>query len=154
MNLLNVSFGIYAFMPLGWLFMAFVILLECFGITRMLTPRWKDKRIYIRTTLTNAISGIVGIVASMILNGGWYLVVWFPWVSSNEVDLSQGLDHLRPLIIYYFAAFLLTLIIEVNLNVLFFHKYYTVKKIVVATLLANTLGYAVGSLVLYSYSFR
>lgn len=154
MNLLNISFGIYAFMPQGWLFMAFIILLECLIIARMLTPKWTGKRIYIWTTLANAISGVAGIVISMILNGGWYLVVWFPWVSSNEVDISHGLDHLQPLIIYYFAAFLLTLIIEVNLNVLFLHRLHTVKKIVLATFFANTFSYAAGSLVLYSYSFR
>lgn len=141
-------------MPQGWLFMIFVIFFECFIITRILLPKWTDKIIYVRTALTNIISGIVGIVISMILNGGWYLVVWFPWVSSNEVDLSQKEQQLQPLIIYYAAAFLLTLMIEISTNILFLSKYYSVKKIVSATVIANIFSYAVGSLALYSYSFR
>lgn len=153
MDLINVSFGIYAFMPLGWLFMAFIILFECFIITRMLLPKWTDKRIFIFTSLTNLISGIIGIAISMILNGGWYLVVWFPWVSNNEIDLSQH-DQLQPLIVYYLAAFFLTLLIEISTNSIFLGKYFSIKKIIATTLLANILSYAVGSLVLYSYSFR
>ena len=33
---LNVSFGIYAFLPMGWLFMAFIILGEAFLMSRYL----------------------------------------------------------------------------------------------------------------------
>ena len=153
MDLLIVSFGIFAFMPLGWLFMAFVILFECLIITRMLLPKWIDKKVFICTTLSNVISGIIGMIISLKLNGGWYLVVWFPWVSDNEVDLSQE-GQLKPMIIYYLAAFFLTLLIEMSTNSPFLGRNYSVRKILVATLVANILSYAVGSLVLYSYSFN
>src|SRR6478609_5035363 len=109
MTLLDVSFGIFAFMPQGWLFMAFVIVLECLVMTRLLLPKWYNKRIYGVTTLTNVISGLTGILISMILNGGWYLVVWFPWVSSNEINPSDK-EALKALIIFYALAFVLTLI--------------------------------------------
>ena len=89
MTLLDVSFGIFAFMPEGWLFMAFIILIECFTMTRILLPKAFDKRIFLVTTLTNVISGVVGIFISMVLNGGWWLVVWLPWVSRHEIHLSQ-----------------------------------------------------------------
>jgi len=89
MILLDVIFGIFAFLPQGWLFMAFVILIVCVIMTKILKKNWFDKRIYGIAALTNVISGIVGIVISMILNGGWYLVVWFPRVSSNEINLSN-----------------------------------------------------------------
>src|SRR5687768_13872634 len=86
---LNVSFGIYAFLPLGWIFMAFVILIECVGNTEFLIGETFNKKIWISTTIINVSSGLIGIISSMILNGGWWLVLWMPWVSDNEVDLSN-----------------------------------------------------------------
>jgi hypothetical protein len=43
MTLLDVSFGIFAFLPQGWLFMAFVIIMECLAMTRLLLSKWFDK---------------------------------------------------------------------------------------------------------------
>lgn len=152
MILLDVSFGIFAFLPQGWLFMAFVILIECVIMTKILKENWFDKRIYGIATLTNVISGIVGIVISMILNGGWYLVVWFPWVSSNEINLSNR-ESLKALIFFYALAFILSIIIESLINWLFLRKRFKTKQILTTTLIANIASYAIGTIVLYSYSF-
>ena len=81
---LDVSFGIFALMPLGWLFMVFVIGIECVVLTKFLKHQWFNKRIYGVATLTNIISGITGIIISIKINGGWWLVVWFPWVRENK----------------------------------------------------------------------
>jgi hypothetical protein len=153
MILLDVSFGIFAFLPQGWLFMAFVILIECVIMTKVLNQNWFEKKIYGITALTNVISGITGIIISMILNGGWYLVVWFPWVSSNEINPSKS-ESLRALIIFYICAFILTIIIETIINWLFLRKRFETKRILIATLIANIASYAIGTIVLYSYSFR
>ena len=153
MALLNVSFGIYAFMPLGWLFMAFITILECLTMTRLLLPVWRNKRIYGFTVLTNVVSGLFGIVASMILNGGWYLVVWLPWVSKHEVNIKDKED-LNAMLIYYAAAFVLTLLIETIINVFALHKQYAIGKIIRATIITNVISYLIGSLALYSYSFN
>lgn len=152
MILLNVSFGIFAFLPQGWIFMAFVILIECLILTKVFNQTWFNKKIYGVTALTNVISGIVGIVISMILNGGWYLVVWFPWVSSNEITISNK-ESLNGLIIFYLCAFLLTIILETLTNWLFLRKIYKIKQILLTTLIANVISYAIGTIVLYSYSF-
>jgi len=133
--------------------MAFVILIECLTMTRVLLPRAFDKRIFIVTALTNVVSGAAGIFISMALNGGWWLVVWLPWVSSNEIDLSIK-GELKTLIIYYAMAFVLTLIIETIINVPLLSRHYSTKKIIKATLIANILSYAAGTLVLYSISFH
>ena len=154
MTLLNVSFGIFAFMPLGWLFMAFVIIIECLTLTRFLNNKWYDKIIYRTATITNIISGIIGIIISMVLNGGWWLVVWFPWVSAHDVYTPGETPDLTSLYIYYAGAFVLTLIIETTVNILFLRKHYPTKKILLATLLTNIISYAVGTIVLYSYSFN
>ena len=153
MCLLDVSFGIFAFMPQGWLFMLFVIILECLVMARTLSGRWSDLRIYGVAALTNIISGIIGILISTELNGGWYLVVWFPWVSRNEVN-PHDKEDLKGLVIYYALAFILTLIIETIINVLLLRKRYTSRRIIKATVVANILSYAVGTIVLYSYSFH
>jgi len=86
---LNVSFGIYAFLPMGWLFMAGIILGEAFLMSRYLVRKKFDKKIYLSATVSNIISGAVGIISTLALNGGWWLVVWFPWVSSHEVDIHS-----------------------------------------------------------------
>lgn len=152
MILLDVSFGIFAFLPQGWIFMVFVIILECLAMTRLLLPKWFDNKIYKIAALSNIISGLTGIIISMIVNGGWYLVVWFPWVSSNEINLSHK-GALKELMFFYVLAFVLTLIIETIINVLFLRNHYSNQKIIRATFIANILSYAVGSIVLYSYSF-
>ncbi|RTQ45704.1 hypothetical protein EJV47_24780 [Hymenobacter gummosus] len=150
--LLNVSFGIFAFMPQGWLFMAAVILLEGLLLARLLTGHWVDKQFRLLALYTNAVSGVVGILASMKLNGGWWLVVWFPWVSNNEIDLSQP-NAARFLALYYAAAFILTLVLEALFNVWFLRRDYPRRRVLTATLLANVVSYAIGSAVLYAYSF-
>lgn len=152
MILLDVSFGIFAFLPQGWLFMAFVILMESVIMSKILNGRWFNKRTYAVTSLTNLVSGTVGIITTLILNGGWFLVVWFPWVSCNEIDISKK-RYLRELIMFYIAAFILSVIIELIINGLFFRKLFGVKQTVRATFIVNIISYIIGSFVLYSYSF-
>lgn len=149
---LDVSFGIFAFLPQGWVFMAFVIFCECYLISKLLTAKWVNKRIYWVVAGSNITSGLVGIVTSMLLNGGWYLVVWFPWVSSHEINIHNK-EALRALVIFYLVAFVVSIAIETIFNLLFLKKDYMVKKIIWATVIANIVTYLVGTLVLYSYSF-
>ncbi|HPD94637.1 MAG TPA: hypothetical protein PLA24_01980 [Tenuifilaceae bacterium] len=148
---LDVSFGIFAFLPQGWIFMAFVIFCECYLISKLLTAKWVNKRIYWVVAGSNITSGLVGIVTSMLLNGGWYLVVWFPWVSSHEINIHNK-ESLRALVIFYLVAFVVSIAIETIFNLLFLKKVYMVKRIIWATVIANIVTYLVGTLVLYSYS--
>lgn len=155
MTLLNVSFGILAFLPQGWLFMAFIILIESLLLSKFLSHKWFKKRIYGIVTFSNVVSGVIGIIISLILNGGWWLVVWFPWVSNNEVFYfsDNSSEVLKWLAVYYLCAFILTIILETITNWLFLKKQYKTEKILKATLLVNIISYAIGSIVLYSYSF-
>ena len=70
------------------------------------------------------ISGITGIILTLILNGGWWLVVWFPWVGSHEIDLSVP-NALWGLSLFYLAAFVLSVLIEVTVNWLNLKRTYT-----------------------------
>jgi len=147
---LNVSFGIYAFMPQGWIFMAVIILIECLGFSKLLTNTWKNSKIYSTILISNIISGIIGIIGSMMLNGGWWLVVWFPWVSSHEV---RGDKAIKYLIIFYLIAFVLTILIESIINIARLQKMYAHKEIFFKTLIINIVSYLVGSLAMYSFTF-
>ncbi len=80
------------------------------------------------------------------------MVVWFPWVGSNEIDLLDK-ENIYGLIVFYLLAFILTIIIETFTNWMFFRKLYTAKLILISTLIANIVSYAIGTIVLYSYSF-
>ncbi len=106
-----------------------------------------NKRIYISAAVSNIVSGAIGIIASLALNGGWWLVVWFPWVSSHEVDVHDT-TQLWFLIIYYFVALILSIFIEVFVNNLFLRKQYKFKKILNASLIANAFSYALGAIII------
>ena len=145
--LLNVSFGIYAFLPMGWLFMAFIIVGEAFLMSKYLIQQKFNNRIWCSAAISNIVSGVIGIITTMILNGGWWLVVWFPWVSSHEVNI-QNFNQLLFLIVYYFAAMILSVLIELLVNHLILKKEYPFKKTLNATLIANAFSYFVGALLI------
>ena len=144
---LNVSFGIYAFLPMGWLFMAFVILGEGFLMSRYLIKKKFNKRIYLTAALSNIVSGAVGIITTLALNGGWWLVVWFPWVSKHEVDVRDP-QSLRTLVLFYAAALILSVLIELLVNHLMLQKRYPFKKTLHATLIANAFSYVLGAVLI------
>ncbi len=144
---LNVSFGIYAFLPMGWLFMAFIILSEAFLMSRYLVRKKFDKKIYLSATVSNIVSGALGIMTTMALNGGWWLVVWFPWVSSHEVDIHSRQETLA-LALYYLVALILSVLIELLANHLLLRKQYSFKKTLQATLIANAFSYILGAVLI------
>ena len=144
---LNVSFGIYAFLPMGWLFMAFVMLGEGFLMSWRLIRKKFNKRIYLTAALSNIISGAVGIITTLELNGGWWLVVWFPWVSKHEVDIHDP-QSLRTLVLFYAAALILSVLIELLVNHLMLRKRYPFKKTLHATLIANAFSYILGAVLI------
>ena len=144
---LNVSFGIYAFLPMGWLFMAFVILGEAFLMSRDLIGKKFDKKIYLTAAVSNIVSGAVGIITTMALNGGWWLVVWFPWVSKHEVDIHDP-QGLWGLIVYYAVALILSVLIELLVNHLMLQKRYPFRKTLHATLIANAFSYILGAVLI------
>ena len=144
---LNVSFGIYAFLPMGWLFMAFIILGEAFLMSRYLVRKKFDKKIYLSATVSNIVSGALGIITTMAVNGGWWLVVWFPWVSSHEADIHSRQEALA-LVIYYIVALILSVLIELLVNHLMLRKQYPFKRTFRATLIANAFSYILGAVLI------
>lgn len=134
-------------MPQGWVFMLLIILLEACVMSRVLLKQWLSNDIFTSTLASNLASGIVGIVISMILTGGWWLVVWFPWVSSHEVDIHNSMALLG-LIAYYVVAMVLSVLIEWGLNHVILRKKYPARSILNATLWANAASYALGAVLI------
>ena len=149
---LNVSFGIFAFLPMGWLFMAFIILGEGFLMSRYLIRKKFDKKIYLTATVSNIVSGVIGIITTLELNGGWWLVVWFPWVSKHEVDIHDP-QSLGALVLYYVSALILSVLIELLVNHLMLRKRYPFKKTLHATLIANAFSYVLGAVLIVLLCF-
>jgi hypothetical protein len=119
---------------------------------RAMCKRILNGRITAIVFLANTISGLFGLIITLILNGGWWLVVWFPWVSSHEVDFSLP-NALTGFIIYYIVAFVLSVVIELLINYSMLGKIYPAKKIFRTTLLANLASYFLGSIIIYSLGF-
>lgn len=115
----NVSFGILVVTPFGWLLMALVICLEALILSKVLRGVYWQGRIALASLVTNAISGICGVVISHLHNGGWWMVVWVPWVSANEV----GAGNLSGFIPFALVTCILSLAIESGTNLLLLRGY-------------------------------
>jgi hypothetical protein len=139
-------------MPQGWMIMILIMMLESIITSELLCKRILEGRITATVVLANIISGLFGIIITLILNGGWWLVVWFPWVSSHEIDFSLP-NLLTGFIIYYIVAFVLSVVIELLINYSMLGKIYPAKKIFRTTLLANLASYLFGSIIIYSLGF-
>ena len=151
MPLLNASFGKYASMPMGWIFMASIAILEAVIMSQILSRKSLNIRIIAPVILSNIISGAIGAVVSKAINEGWMLVVWFPWVSDAEVDTANP-ESLYHLIVYFIAAFLATVLIEVLINGMLM-KRRGFKHVARATVISNVVSYLIGCFILYTYSF-
>lgn len=150
MTLLNATFGFLIAEPLGWLIMLSVTAIECLVMSKILDKSWNSFDIYFKTIFANFTSGIVGFILSIGISKGWWLVVWFPWVSSNEVD--ENLLHY--FIIYYLAALLLTIIVETLVFLIAYRKRYSIISIIFASTVVNLFSYFTFSGIIYLYSFR
>lgn len=134
-------------MPQGWVFMLLIILLEACIMSRVLLKKWLENGVFVSALVANGVSGIVGIVISMLLTGGWWLVVWFPWVSSNEVNVHK-LSAVLGLLACYVVAMVLSVLIEWGVNHLMLRKTYSAREILKATLLANAVSYSLGAVLI------
>jgi len=146
----NVSFGIYALMPHGWAFMVAIILLEIAVTSRVLTGVWWKKEMAWPVTAANVASGALGFGASLFLNGGWWLVVWMPWVSPHEVNLETQITVIS---LYYLGAFVVSVATEAFVEHLMLRRAFGGRKVWLACVSGNAASYLLGGLLLYSWSF-
>lgn len=152
MTLLSASFGKYASAPMGWFFMLGVVLIEILIMSKILSSRRHIiLGVITATTISNIVSGAVGALISKTINNGWMLVIWFPWVSSNEVDTNNP-ESLFNFVVFFIASLATTIIIEVLLNWLMLRK-RGFKPVMRATIVSNVISTIIACFLLYSYSF-
>jgi len=106
--LANVSFGILAFTPIGLGLMLAVIAIEAVLLHRFGGTTATTRRLFLVSAVANGVSGAVGFAVSIWLNGGWWLVVWVPWVTANEAVRTQWPE----LTAYMAVAFFASIVIE------------------------------------------
>lgn len=152
MPLLNTYFGKYASLPMGWFLMAILVAIEIIVMSQALKGMYFNGRVAGSALLSNAISGLAGALTTRSINEGMMLVVWFPWVSSHEVDVTSD-EGLITLIFYYAIAFVATIFIELLVNYLILKKRHGFKEVMRATVIANVVSFLIGTFILYTYSF-
>lgn len=120
-------------------------------MSKILSYKHTSFSVVIATIISNIASGAVGAVTSSTINNGWMLVVWFPWVSSHEVDTDNP-ESLFNFIVYFVVALVATILIELLLNWLMLRK-RGFKPVMRATIVSNVISTIIACFLLYSYSF-
>jgi hypothetical protein len=152
MLLYTASFGKYASHPLGWSVFLLVIIAEGIIMSQFLENKKFEARIMLPCCVSNIVSAVAGALLSKVVNNGWMLVVWFPWVSSVDIDLNNS-ESFITFVTTLVGAFIFTVIIEVILNWMMM-KSRGFKRVMSATVLANVISYVVACFFLYAYSFN
>lgn len=135
--LANVSFGLLAATPIGWLLMALVIGLESILLSWLIDRRAFSLRMARVVLLANAVSGVAGVLFSLALNRGWWLVVWVPWVRPSDIAERQ----LPKLGAYLLGAFALSVLLEAPI-IRMAARSKPLVAVLIAVLIANALSSA------------
>ena len=136
---------------MGWILMLLVVIAEIIIVSKFLSRQTFNPRIMLPVVVSNIVSGALGAIISKLLNGGWMLVVWFPWVSSIEVN-TEDTETLLAFVVYLVASFVGTVLVEVLVNGRLM-KSRGFKQVMHATIIANVVTYVLACFALYSYSF-
>ena len=150
---LNVSMIILIFMPLGWGIIVTILVLEAL-LFYLLLKRCVPFFVTLGyLSISNLVSGLAGLGLSLLHNGGWYGVFWFPWVGRYEVSLGDP-HSLGFFIVYFLIIFLITMIIEIPLNILLFKKRgICIGRTIRVSLLANLVTNVGCASIIYLWSF-
>lgn len=147
---MNVSMAILILMPVGWAIITAILFLETLLFYLFLKKEHQFKKLLWRLAVSNLVSGVFGFVLSLMVNGGWLGVFWFPWVSSHEITFMSSY-----FIIYFIAVFIVTLLIEVPINILLFKKLgIKWKKTLSVSLAANAITNIGCAFIIYLFSFN
>ena len=150
---LNVSMIILILMPLGWGIIGTILVLEALLFYLLLNKKVAFLSTLGYLSISNLLSGLAGFGLSLLHNGGWYGVFWFPWISSHELSLKDP-HSLRFFIIYFLIIFIITMIIEIPINILLFKKKNIgTKSIIRVSLLSNLVTNVGCASIIYLWSF-
>jgi hypothetical protein len=155
MMFLDIIFGIFDLIAMGWVYMILIILIECFIATKLLNKKeWYNTKVWLTITTSNIITGFIGIKTTLFFfNKGSFHKVWFPWISDCYMCWDNQ-RHIGEMIYYLFLAFILSLIIEFIINFIILSRFYNIKSIFRTTLIANIASYVFGAIIIYLYFFQ
>jgi len=146
----NVSMAILILLPQGWAIISAILLLEVSLFYFLLKRQYKFGGLFWRLTISNLVSGVLGFLLSLRLNGGWLGAFWFPWVSSHEIKFMS-----LYFIIYFLIIFIITLIIEIPINILLFKKLgIKWKTTLITSLIVNAITNIGCAFIMYLFSFN
>lgn len=150
---LNVSFGLFALIsPLSWAYDMVVLVLESYLASRMLLKVRYDLQVYATVCLSNVVSGLIGLGLTLLLTGGWIIVIWLPYVGPREVT-GPPLGPWGNFAMWYFLAFVLSVGIEFLVNWLCLRRRFDRRSLWRMTWKVNVITYLLGTVFVYSISF-
>ena len=135
MILLNMMIGPMAWI-LGLICLLLVCVIEAIILSKGLTKRWLNFNILTVVMVSNVISTFVGM----------FTMIWTIVIDTIEI-IFKSQTSLGVLIL----ALIITLIIELPINILLLKLKYKVKSIITWTIIANTVTYILIGLLTYNY---
>ena len=132
---LNIMIGTYeAFY--GFITLILIIIIETLIISYGLTNKYFQKNILITLLASNLISTFFGLLGFL---DAIFKVIW-KFIKLN-VPLSEEYSGYVMGTTFLLTAFLLTLLIEIPLNIIMLRQYYSIKQIIKYSIYANLLTY-------------
>jgi len=132
---LNIMIGTYeAFY--GFITLILIIIIETLIISYGLTNKYFQKNILITLLASNLISTFFGLLGFL---DAIFKVIW-KFIKLN-VPLSEEHSGYVMGTTFLLTAFLLTLLIEIPVNIIMLREYYSIKRIIKFSIYANFLTY-------------
>ena len=132
MILLNVIIGFRYLFYIGAILLITVVLVEWLFLSKYLAGRWGRKKILLSVIVANLLSTLIGLTS--FFSYGWHVVS----------DLIKESIFPPEQILWFFMmmlAFIVTIILEIPLNIVFLKRYFRYRRIIAATLYANIFTY-------------
>lgn len=147
MILLDIMVGHFLPNTFGWTFLVFVLATESPLLSKYLTKKWVDKRIFTSVTVSNLITTLIGYFLLNEESSGGHLLNWIP------VYYYHGDIRIDRTILLFISTFIGSVIIEGLFNVITLKRDFAFKKIFLGTLWVNMFTYLAGGLTILLYNF-
>jgi hypothetical protein len=131
---------------LGWIFLLFVLVSESLIMSKFLKKGWFHKEIYITVILSNVVTTILGCFLINEVPKAGHLLSWIPFFYYNGLPTHLD-DTIRVIVI----CFVITLLIEMVINILLLRKLKMADKLVYGSIICNVFTYVVAAVILLTF---
>jgi hypothetical protein len=147
MTLIDVIAGRFLPSLFGWIFLVFVIVSEGLLLSKYLTKKWRNDKIYQSVCISNLITTAIGYCLLDHEKIGGHLLNWVP------VDYYRGNVELGRTIFIFILSFIGSVLIEALCNMIMLKNLKSNKEIFKGTFWVNAFTYTVGAIVIFIYNF-